>query len=416
MNTFRLINLAITLFLFVCYAYQSIYILIPFIKKTPPPKKAAGRNRFAVLICARNEEAVIADLINCLHEQTYDRSLISVFVMADNCTDSTAETARAAGATVYERFNVELIGKGYALEALLRGIKRDYPGCFDGFFVFDADNILAKDYIEQMNRTFSEGFEIVTSYRNSKNYGDNWLSAGYSLWFMRESRFLNHSRSLLGLSCTVSGTGFLFSQKIIDSTNGWIFHTLTEDLEFSAHHISNGVTIGYCPGAVLYDEQPVTLRQSFRQRMRWAKGMNQVFVKYGARLARGAARGSFSCFDLSMILMPIVLPVTVNVVVGFIFFAFGALQGESLLTTLRSLGQTLLNMYIPLLILGTVTTVSEWKRIRAASIKKILYIFTLPLFVFTSIPISFAALFAKVEWKPIKHRISAAALNAENRF
>lgn len=39
--------------------------------------------------------------------------------------------------------------------------------------MFDADNILAPDYLERMNETFSNGSEIVTSYRNSKNFGDN---------------------------------------------------------------------------------------------------------------------------------------------------------------------------------------------------------------------------------------------------
>ena len=104
------------------------------------------------------------------------------------------------------------VGKGYALQTLLGHLEQDYPAGFDGYFVFDADNILDPDYIAAMNRTFSQGHDIVTSYRNSKNYGDNWISAGYALWFLRESRYLNHARSLLGTSCAVSGTGFLFSR------------------------------------------------------------------------------------------------------------------------------------------------------------------------------------------------------------
>ena len=65
---------------------------------------------------------------------------------------------------------------------------------------------------------FSDGYQIVTSYRNSKNYGDNWISAGYALWFLRESRYLNHARFLLGTSCAVSGTGFLFSRRVLEVT------------------------------------------------------------------------------------------------------------------------------------------------------------------------------------------------------
>lgn len=54
--------------------------------------------------------------------------------------------------------------------------------------VFDADNLLSEDYISRMNETFSDGYRIITSYRNSKNYGDNWISAGYALWFLRRGK------------------------------------------------------------------------------------------------------------------------------------------------------------------------------------------------------------------------------------
>ena len=103
-------------------------------------------------------------------------SLVTVFVAADNCTDRTAAIARTHGAVVYERFNQLNVGKGYALDFLLQHIGADYPAGFDGYFVFDADNLLAPDYIERMNEMFSNGHEIVTSYRNSKNFGDNWIS------------------------------------------------------------------------------------------------------------------------------------------------------------------------------------------------------------------------------------------------
>ncbi|HBV51616.1 MAG TPA: N-acetylglucosaminyltransferase, partial [Clostridiales bacterium] len=100
-------------------------------------------------------------------------------VVADNCTDGTAEAALAQGAHVYRRFHNTRIGKGYALDFLIQNIYGDFgKQYFDGFFVFDADNLLAENYITEMNKIFSEGFRIVTSYRNSKNYGDNWISAG----------------------------------------------------------------------------------------------------------------------------------------------------------------------------------------------------------------------------------------------
>ena len=288
--TLRTINAVISALFFICYTYQFLYIPLVLLKKRRPLPRPAASHRYAVLIAARNEENVIAGLLDSLAAQTYDMSLVTVFVAADNCTDSTAAIARAHGAVVYERFNHVNVGKGYALDFLLQHIGADYPEGFDGYFVFDADNILSPDYLERMNESFSAGNEIVTSYRNSKNFGDNWISAGYALWFLRESRYLNGARNRLGSSAAVGGTGFLFSQRILDESHGWRFYLLTEDIEFSIHHILRGERIAICEDAVLYDEQPTDFRQSCRQRLRWAKGYIQVFRRYGAEpRAAGAA-------------------------------------------------------------------------------------------------------------------------------
>lgn len=186
----QLIGKITAVLLFVFGAYQILYIPIALIirKKAGEAKET---NSYAVLICARNEENVISDLISSIKNQTYNQELIKIFVMADNCTDGTAAICRALGAVVYERQSTEKVGKGYALEALLEGIAADYPDGFDGYFVFDADNVLDKSYISEMNKVFCSGYDIVTGYRNSKNYGDNMISAGYALSFLREGRFLN---------------------------------------------------------------------------------------------------------------------------------------------------------------------------------------------------------------------------------
>ena len=402
METLLTINFIIAAIFFVCYTYQFAYIPVPWFKKTHE-HALEHRHRFAVLICARNEERVIAKLIESIHAQTYDRGSVRIFVMADNCTDNTARVARNAGATVYRRSNPFLVGKGYALEELLENIGEDYPrGYFDGYFVFDADNVLDKNYIKEMNRTFCDGYDIITSYRNSKNYGSNWISAGYALWFLRESRYLNHARFLLGTSCAVSGTGFFFSRRILEKNGGWPFHLLTEDIEFTVCNIVNGEKVGFCPNAVLYDEQPTSFRQSCRQRLRWAKGYVQVFRKYGVDLLKGALHGNFSCFDMAMAIMPAV--VLINSVMSVLTLA----SGGSVLPILLSVGQSVLNVYLTLFAVGGITTVTEWKNIAAPAWKKIFYAFTFPIFMLTYIPISFAALFAKVEWKPIEHCVSVS--------
>ena len=283
MFTVRIINYIIAVLFFACYFYQFVYMALSVLKKKKLKTNAIYHN-FAVLIAARNEEQVIQNLIESINAQTYPKDRITVFVVADNCTDHTAAAAKNAGAVVYERENKHKVGKGYALDFLLERISEDYQqGSFDGYFVFDADNILEDDYIEQMNGTFSQGYDIVTGYRNSKNYGDNWISAGYALWFLRESQYLNRCRAMLGTSAAVSGTGFLFSRRAIDECGGWHFFLLTEDIEFTIECVTRGWKIGYCEKAVLYDEQPTKFRQSWHQRLRWSRGYLQEIGRASCR-------------------------------------------------------------------------------------------------------------------------------------
>lgn len=402
MRVVEMINFIIMILFFICYSYQFFYIPVVWLKKPKAHKKVA-LHRFAVLIAARNEQSVIGNLIDSLKEQDYPEEYLDIYVVADNCTDQTAEVARNHGAAVFERNNKAQVGKGYALNFLLKKIHETSTRFYDGYFVFDADNVLCPDFVSNMNQTFSDGYKIVTCYRNSKNYGDNWISAGYALWFLRESRYLNGARMLLGSSCAVSGTGFLFSDSILQKHQGWNFFLLTEDIEFTIANIVDGEKVGYCADAMLYDEQPVTFRQSWRQRMRWSRGYMQVTGRYGWRLIKGIFHGSFSCYDMTMNIMPAALLTGLGAVVNIgaaiaNFIALGAWTelGVSVL-------QTLINLYLLMFVIGGITTVTEWRNIHTTSIKKILYMFTFPVFMFTYLPIYIAALFKNPQWAPIQH-------------
>ena len=408
METITMINLILAVMFFVCYAYQAVYLLVPFAVKAKP-HAPAKRTRFAVLISARNEQAVIGNLIDSIKRQTYDGALITAFVCADNCTDETARIAREHGAVVFERVNCEQVGKGYALNFLLGRIDAAYPGRpFDAYLVFDADNVLEPDYIEQMNRYFSDGFEVVSGYRNSKNFGDNWISAGYALWFMRECAWLNRPRMRLGISGAVSGTGFGFTREVLDECGGWNFFLLTEDIEFTINCITSGRRIGYCAEAVLYDEQPTRLRQSFRQRKRWTKGYVQVFMKYGGAMLRGVLRGSFACYDMFMNILPAAVVTTLAVFANIGGFAYAILTHQGASVVLASVLGLLNSMYLAVFAIGALTTLSEWKRIYAPAWKKIVFTLTFPLFMLTYIPCTVAGILARdVSWKPIEHTRAA---------
>lgn len=406
MKAVLIFNALISIMFTLCFAYQFFYLFVGLFKGDKN-FKASKKHKFAAVISARNERDVIGQLISSIKKQNYPKDKLDVFVIADNCTDDTAEVAREAGAIVYERFNKEQVGKGYALDWLFKIIKKDYKDAgYEGFMIFDADNILDPNYVAEMNKVFDNGYDILTSYRNSKNFDSNWLSAAYSLWFLREARYLNNARMNLGTSCAISGTGFLVGANVIEQNGGWIHHLLTEDIEFTCDMVSRGYKIGYAGKAVLYDEQPTKFSQSYTQRLRWAKGFYQVFTHYGLKLFKGILKGSFSCFDMLMTIMPAMFLTLLSVLLNAVAIPVAAVMGAPELSALiNALAQTLVNFYGLFFVLGVMTLTTEWKQIHCVWYKKITYVFTFPLYMFSYVPIAIIALFKKVEWKPIKHSV-----------
>ena len=398
-----------------CYCYQFFYVLVVLTHK-PPKQEAKKNHRYAVLISARNENQVIGDLIQSIRMQNYPQELIDIFVIADNCTDNTADVAAAAGTTeVFVRYNKELIGKGYALDFGYQRIQERYPNNnYEAYFVFDADNVLDVNYFREMNKVFDGGAIASTSYRNSKNYGSNWISAGYAVWFLREAKYLSQARLTLNTSCAISGTGFFISAKVLAKYGGWKWHLLTEDIEFSAQTIVDGGRIAYCPTAMLYDEQPTTFKDSWNQRFRWAKGFYQVFWNYAAKLVKGIFKNpkgtKFACYDMLMTVSPAMLLTVISIGFNGVILVLATLGymsvGSIITSSSSSLFFCMFNYCLFMLVFGVLTTFTEWDNIHSTRGKKIKYMFTFPFFMLTYIPIALVALVKKAKWTPISHTIS----------
>lgn len=408
----KALNWGIAILFTLLYLYQGIYLVIGLVcRRHRELHEPSCLHRFAVIISARNEAQVIGELLASLRQQNYPKELLDLYVVADNCTDDTAGVARKAGAFVYERMDQLHKGKGYAMDYLFRRLKEEGKDVYDGYFIFDADNLVDPDFVREMNRTFDKGYDAVTCYRNSKNFGDNWISAGYSIWFLREARFLNFPRTLLGTNCHVSGTGFLVSAKVIEENGGWPFHLLTEDIQFSVDCAIQGRRIGYCDKAVIYDEQPVTFRQSWDQRLRWSKGFYQVDREYTAPLLRGIFRPGrlgMSCYDMFVTVAPGMLLTLAMILFNGIILAACLTQpaywaARVIHETVGFISSAVVNFYLGLLLYGFCTVLSEWHHIQAPAVKKLGYVLSFPIFMLTYIPISIAALVRRVEWKPIYH-------------
>ena len=363
---------------------------------------------------------MVGSLIESIKKSNYPKDKLHLFLVAHNCTDKTAEIGRKMGVTVYEYDNPAERTMGYAFRHLFSKIAEDYGiENYDGFFIFNSDNIVSNDYFEKMNDAFvSENREsVVTSFRNSKNFGENTLSAMYGLYFMYGCRFEARGRAVLGISTRVQGTGYLISSNLVK--DGWKYVTLTEDWEFTADRVLMGNKITYCDEAVFYDEQPTDLGVMWRQRVRWARGHLLVFISRYLDILRFlftknrsvTIRQKLSVYDLSVNVLPIgIIGAGLALFHFFSLFSCRVFGDYDVAWALRDyVGAYAISIgysYAMVTISSIVILLLERKRIPHTSpVVMLTAILFWPLFVLLAVPCDIAALFGVGNvWNPIPHK------------
>lgn len=394
--------------------YQVLFFAGVFHKKKF--KKTENFHKYGICIAARNEEKVIRNLLDSIKNQDYPHEKMTIFVVADNCTDNTAEIARQFGdeghvkTVVVEHNNPDERTKGYALRYLFDVIKAtEGVEVYDGYFIFDADNVLAPDYVTRMNEAFDEGNEIVTSFRNSKNWSQNWISFSYALHWARTCAIEHRGKNLLGLSCRIQGTGFLFANKFV--LDGWNYVSLTEDRAFCTDAVVQGSRVVYCEDAKFYDEQPYKLKIALRQRVRWAKGHLQSSVENCPKLLKNIFKfnkNSVRSYDIFWLNFPNyiesmgrkIITWILQIVIGALAAnAWGAIAG-----ILIGILTGWLTHWISRMIYATFVYCFYAKEIPRIPLHKLFfYIFMFPFFDKIGEYSMYVALFKKVEWKQIPH-------------
>lgn len=239
---------------------------------------AEPKSKFAIVIPAHNESAVIGELLDNLKKLKYPSNLYDIFVIADNCTDKTAEIAKEYGAEVLERENKEEIGKGYAMDWAFPKIfelNRNY----DAFCVFDADNLVHLDFLKVMNTRLLKGEKVMQGYLSAKNPVDTWVSGTFAIAFWVVNHLWHLGKYNIGLSSCLGGTGMCIASDIIKKY-GWGCDCLTEDMEFSMKCLSHGIRTCWVHDAIIYDEKPLSLMASCKQRKRWAQGQFDCSERY----------------------------------------------------------------------------------------------------------------------------------------
>ena len=373
------------------------------LKKPRPYARCAPRTRFACLVAARNEEAVIGALVESLREQDYPNALYDIFVIPNNCTDNTEAAALTAGAKIFRCFE-PIRCKGDALHEAVAWL---LPRGYDAFCVFDADNVADAQFLARMNDAFCAGAQVCKGAMRVKNPYDSWLSGCYGLYFTLFDTFFSRARMSCGLSSKLVGTGFAVHRAVLERFGGWNTSTIAEDAEFAARCAANGVRVCFVPNALTYDEAPNDFAVSLRQRRRWCSGIMDAAVKMDAALA-AALRGSAPLRALDSLLIVnapflqalMLLPLTLTLI--------SALMGGTLpslaLRGALSLAASTLGLMAFAALLAVLGGYRDRRIVRT--------IMGFPLFMAAWLPIQIVSLVSRTRsWQPIVH---SRALSVES--
>ncbi|MFM2153210.1 MAG: hypothetical protein RL199_1645 [Pseudomonadota bacterium] len=289
--SFQLLELLLLFF-----ALYNFTMSLAGLPKPRPPARRSPRHSFGIIVPAHNEGRVIAQTVHALLGLDYPRSLFRVYVVADNCTDDTAERAREAGAdVVFERFHASERGKGYCLAWARQRIER--TTLHDAYIVFDADNVMSRNFLLAMNDRLEAGAAIIQGYLDTKNPGDTWVTKAISTAYWVSNRLWQHARSNLGVASALGGTGYCIRRDVVSRYEPDPA-CLTDDLELQMRLLKEGILVQWAHEAKTYDEKPLTMRTSWRQRVRWMQGHWDVARRHAWGLLVGAVRTmSLARFD-----------------------------------------------------------------------------------------------------------------------
>ncbi|MEG0872668.1 MAG: glycosyltransferase family 2 protein [Clostridia bacterium] len=297
----KIVYYAIDIFIILYFGYYVVTGMFALVKNKHKIRKYKAKNKIAVLIAARNEEKVIVHLLDSLNKQNYPKELYDTFVIPNNCTDGTRKVSIEKGAKVID-CTVPVSSKGEVLKYTFNYMKKNHDE-YDAFIIFDADNIVHKNFLRRMNDALCAGFKVAQGYRDSKNPSDTWISCCYSLFYWVQNFFFNQARMNMGWSSSINGTGFMIEKSVIEK-NGFETVTLTEDIEFAAQCAINNQKIAFVKDAITYDEQPLTFSQSWKQRKRWSIGTIQCLFKYFNPLIKNGIKNKTpQCMDMALFFM-----------------------------------------------------------------------------------------------------------------
>ena len=310
----------------VCAAALYLAGLAALSRRSASPIHRAPRLRFDVVVPAHNEESEIAQTVASLLAVNYPRGLFRVFVVADNCTDRTAQRAAAAGAQVLVRNDTKHQGKGYALaHAFDRSLSE---GIADGIVVVDADTVVSSNLLSAFSSRFERGASVVQADYGVRNPKSSWRTRMMTIALGAFHGVRSVARERLGLSCGLRGNGMGFTAAVLRAHPPSAF-SIVEDLEYGIQLGFGGSRVEYVHEANVLGYMAVTERASRSQRSRWERGRQALVREHVPRLLSQAwERRDLRLLDLAIdLLVPPLAYLTALTTVGLALSVLAAARG-----------------------------------------------------------------------------------------
>jgi cellulose synthase/poly-beta-1,6-N-acetylglucosamine synthase-like glycosyltransferase len=373
----------------------------------------APQARFAVIVPARNESAVIEGNLRALQNADYPAELRKTYVIVESMQDPTvAICAKYPNTEIYLRRNYDRPGKGPALDECLKSIFATGEE-FDAVLLMDADNVIAPNFFSRLNDAYLAGYDAACGKRNNKDWNSSATSAASGLIFTVINTLQNKVKAARGMNVVFTGTGFYIRYDILKQLGGWPFVTMTEDYEFSTYALCNGIKTTYVEDAIYYDEQPTGLWQSILQRTRWVKGFFSVQKRY-RRMKKEYAKRTPKSKDIRFMKMGTVpmLGVAIDLLV-YLFVCIGGavytgiVHNGWLWSYLLRLGCWVACVYVVILLFTAWLFFVEREDIRISRWNKLKAVLFNPIYLFTFVIAVCRIPLIKNKWEVIRHHSNA---------
>lgn len=381
----------------VLVGWNGVIAFIGLLKKKSERGSSEPKNRFAVVVCAKNEEKVLSHLLKSLSEQDYPGDFWHVYLLADHCTDGTAQLAASYPfVTVYERTDGPESGKGAVLAWGIAKILREKSDTFDALMTFDADNVVKSDFMTRMNEHLNKGNQLVQGNRIGGEPYRTYVTKWYACYWPLYSLFYSYPREKLGLSCFLTGTGFACKKELLEKY-GWNTSSITEDVEFAFQQCLRRDRTAFCFEAMCYDEQPSSFTVMVRQLARWCTGNYQIFLRYIGKWCNAFfEKPSLRLLDNLLLLLMgpssvfnLIAQIVLNVLLVLYFHAVHPMQ-------------VLLFLAGYIFAVGAAIVVTRYFRIPFRKLCPAIFTFPVFLYIYTFCSM-YSLIFPQKKWKPIAH-------------